>query len=48
LMQDSVLETLHYSGVQSINNVFHIVDKVENVCVYTHIFNHIDNVEYVV
>jgi hypothetical protein len=29
------------SGVQSINNVFHIVDKVENVGVL------IDNVEYV-
>jgi uncharacterized protein YvpB len=36
------------TGVQSINNVFHIVDKVENVLVYTHIFNLIDNVEYVV
>jgi hypothetical protein len=24
------------TGVQSINNVFHIVDKVENVLVYTH------------
>jgi hypothetical protein len=39
---------LTYSGVQSINDVFHIVDKVENVFVYTHIFNLIDNVEYVV
>ncbi len=36
------------AGVQSINNVFHIVDKVENVFVYIHIFNLIDNVEYVV
>jgi hypothetical protein len=35
-------------GVQRINNVFHIVDKVENVFVSTHIFNLIDNVEYVV
>jgi hypothetical protein len=37
-----------YSGVQRINNVFHIVDKVENVLVYTYIFNLNDNVEYVV
>ncbi len=36
------------SGVQSINNVYHIVDKVENVLVYTYIFILIDNVEYVV
>ncbi len=36
------------SGVQSINDIFHIVDKVENVLVYTYIFNLIDNVEYVV
>jgi hypothetical protein len=36
------------TGVQRINYVFHIVDKVENVFVYTHIFNLIDNVEYVV
>ncbi len=36
------------TGVQSINNVFNIVDKVENVFVYTHIFNLIDNVEYFV
>jgi hypothetical protein len=36
------------SGVQSINNVFHIVDKVENVGVNKYIFDLIDNVEYVV
>ncbi len=36
-----------YTGVQSINNVFHIVDKVENVCVNKYIFDLIDNVEYV-
>jgi hypothetical protein len=36
------------TGVQSIDDVFHIVGKVENVLVYTHIFNLIDNVEYVV
>jgi hypothetical protein len=32
----------------SINEVFPNVNKVENVCVFTHIFNLIDNVEYVV
>jgi hypothetical protein len=37
-----------YSGVQRINDVFHIVDKVENVFFYTHIFNLTDNVECVV
>ncbi len=42
------LETLIYTGVQRINNVFHIVDKVENVCVNKYIFDLIDNVEYVV
>jgi hypothetical protein len=36
------------TGVQRINNVFHIVDKVENVCVNKYIFDLIDNVEYVV
>ncbi len=36
------------AGVQRINDVFHIVNKVENVLVYTHIFDLIDNVEYVV
>jgi hypothetical protein len=36
------------TGVQSINNVFHIVDKVENVGVNKYIFDLIDNVEYVV
>jgi hypothetical protein len=36
------------TGVQSINNVFHIVDKVENLCVNKYIFDLIDNVEYVV
>jgi hypothetical protein len=37
-----------HSGVQSINNIFHIVDKVENVGVNKYIFDFIDNVEYVV
>jgi hypothetical protein len=37
-----------YTGVQRINNVYHIVNKVENVCVFQYIFNLIDNVEYVV
>jgi hypothetical protein len=37
-----------YAGVQSINDAFHIVNKVENVFVYTYIFNLIDNVECVV
>jgi hypothetical protein len=36
------------SGVQSINNVFHTVNKVENVLENTYIFDLIDNVEYVV
>ncbi len=36
------------TGVQRINNVFHIVDKVENVCVNKYTFDLIDNVEYVV
>ncbi len=43
-----VIDYLSYSGVQRINNVFHIVDKVENVCVNKYIFDLIDNVEYVV
>jgi hypothetical protein len=37
-----------YSGVQSINNVYDIVNKVENVCVYQYIFNLIDIGVYVV
>ncbi len=46
---DLQCKKLHkYAGVQSINDVFHIVVKVENVFDYTHIFNLIDNVEYVV
>ncbi len=36
------------TGVQSINDVFHIVVKVENVCVNKYIFDLNDNVEYVV
>ncbi len=36
------------TGVQSINNVFHIIDKVENGCVNKYIFDRNDNVEYVV
>ncbi len=36
------------SGVQSINNVFHIVNKVESVFDFQCILNFIDNVEYVV
>ncbi len=38
----------YHTGVQRINNVFHIVGKVENVCVNKYIFDLIDNVEYVV
>ncbi len=34
--------------MQRINKVFHIVNKVENVCVNKYIFDLIDNVEYVV
>jgi hypothetical protein len=37
-----------HAGVQGISDVFHIVDKGENVFVYTHIFNLVDNVEYVI
>jgi hypothetical protein len=36
------------AGVQSINNVYAIVNKVENVLVNTNIFDLIDNVVYVV
>ncbi len=36
-----------YTGVQSINDVFHIVNKVENVYVSKYIFDLIDNMEYV-
>jgi hypothetical protein len=39
---------LCYSGVQRINNVFHIVDKVQNQVIYEWIFDLIDIVEYVV
>jgi hypothetical protein len=42
------MQITNNTGVQSINNVFHIVDKVENVCVNKYIFDLIDNVEYVV
>ncbi len=34
-----------YAGVQSINNIFHIVKRVKNVCVFQYILNLIDNVE---
>ncbi len=37
-----------YSGVQSINNVYANVNKVENVLVNTYIFDLIDNGVYVV
>ncbi len=43
-----LFEKLAHTGVQRINNVFHIVNKVENVCVNKYIFDLIDNVEYVV
>ncbi len=39
---------LNYTGVQSINNVYAIVNKVENVLVNTYIFDLIDNGVYVV
>jgi hypothetical protein len=48
MQQFMVFGKIIYSGVQRINNVFHIVDKVENVCVNKYIFDLIDNVEYVV
>jgi hypothetical protein len=38
---------LQNTGVQSINNVFHIDNEVDDVSVFIH-FNVIDNVEYVV
>jgi hypothetical protein len=38
----------HHGGVQSINNVYAIVNKVENVLVNTYIFDLIDNDVYVV
>ncbi len=37
-----------YTGVQGINNVFHIIKKFENVLENTYIFNLINHVEYVV
>ncbi len=37
-----------YAGVQRINDAFHIVDKVENVCVNKYIFDLIIIVECVV
>jgi hypothetical protein len=36
------------TGVQGKNNEYHIVDKVENVCVNKYIFDLIDNVVFVV
>ncbi len=43
-----VYRVSHCAGVQSINNVYAIVNKVENVCVYQYIFYLIDNGVYVV
>jgi hypothetical protein len=43
-----IVPTLIYAGVQSINNVYAIVNKVENVLVNTYIFDLIDNGVYVV
>ncbi len=37
-----------YTGVQSKNNVYHIVNKVEIQCIFIWILNLIDNVVYVV
>jgi hypothetical protein len=42
------LKIFHYAGVQSINNVFHIVNKVGNALVFHYILNLIDNMEYFV
>jgi hypothetical protein len=36
------------SGLQSKNNEYHIVDKVQNVCVIKYIFDLSDNVVFVV
>jgi hypothetical protein len=38
----------HNSGVQSKNNEYHIVHKVENQCIFICILNFIDNVVFVV
>jgi hypothetical protein len=43
-----MFDRYRYTGVQSINNVYAIVNKVENVLVNTYIFDLIDNVVYVV
>jgi hypothetical protein len=44
----SVWDLFRNYGVQGINNVFRIVNKVENVLKNTYIFDLIDNVEYFV
>jgi hypothetical protein len=36
-----------YAGVQSKNNEYHIVNKFENVFVYTYTFNLVDQVFFV-
>jgi hypothetical protein len=51
LMKDEICPCFNcriYTGVQSINNVYAIVNKVENVLVNTYIFDLIDNGVYVV
>jgi hypothetical protein len=44
----SFSDVIKNSGVQSKTNEYHIVNKVEIIFVYKHIFNLIDNVVFVV
>ncbi len=44
----SYFSPIYNTGVQSINNVYAIVNKVENVLINTYIFDLIDNGVYVV
>jgi hypothetical protein len=46
--RDSQALKNRYSGVQGINNVIHIVNKVEGVLKNQKIFDLIENMEYVV
>jgi hypothetical protein len=47
-LHEFATELVGYAGVQSINNVYANVNKVENVLVYTHNFDLIDIGVYVV
>jgi hypothetical protein len=41
-------EKVQYSGIQGKNNEYHNMDKVQNLCENTLIFDLIDNVVFVV